>query len=267
VQPAVYKRFRRVVYDATGINLGPSKDTLVAARVGKRMRALGLTSYRAYLERVADDATGEEMRQLVDAICTNVTSFFREEDHFAYVREVVLARLREGETRIRLWSAACSTGEEVYSLAIALADIAEAWPSADIRILGTDLSTKALRVALDATYPAARVEPVLPALRSRYFAKHGRGTDAAYTVRPDVRRLTTFRQVNLARPPYALKGPLDVVMCRNVMIYFDQPVRERLLDEVRRLLRPGGHLLVGHAESLNGTSGFAAACPSTYVRI
>lgn len=266
MQKVVYNKFRKVVYEATGINLGQKKDTLVAARVGKRMRALGITDYRDYLGLVLDDASGEEMRQLVDAICTNVTSFFREEDHFALVREAVRDRLAAGQKRIRIWSAACSTGEEVYSLAIALHGLAAAVPGADLRILGTDLSTKALRTAMLGQYSAARVAGVHPKLRTACFTRRMVDGETTYTVRPVLREAVTFRQLNLARPPFPMNGPIDVVLCRNVMIYFDDKVRQGLLREIDRLLAPGGHLLVGHAESLSGTRRFVCTRPSVYMK-
>lgn len=267
MQPAVFDEFRKVVYDATGIALGPSKEALVAARVGKRMRTLGLTSYRSYLKRVTRDDSGAEMTQLVDAICTNVTSFFREEDHFGFVREVLLAKRAEGQTRFRIWSAACSTGEEPYSLAIALHQAFSMDPAVDLRILATDLSSKALRVAQAAEYAPERVSELHRELVKRSFTRRGKGLETHYEVKPAIRETVVFRQLNLSRPPFPLKGPLDVVMCRNVMIYFDKAVREALLGEMYRLLAPGGYLLVGHAESLSGLrGGFVPLAPSIYSR-
>jgi len=265
MQQTTYNRFRDVVYDATGISLGPSKQALVAARVGKCMRVLGITDYREYLARVAADDTGVELTRLVDAICTNVTSFFREEDHFAFVRRVVSEQRAAGCRRFRIWSAACSTGEEVYSLAITLHDLAS--EDCDIRILGTDLSTKALRAAQEGMYAASRLADVHPEIRRTWFTKHGSGERAAYSVKQELRDMVVFRKINLSRPPFALNGPLDIVLCRNVMIYFDLPVRERLLAEIHRLLAPGGYLSLGHAESLSDRgNGFKAVQPSTYVR-
>ncbi len=267
MQRSVYIDFRRVVYEATGINLGPHKDALVAARIGKRMRALGIESHRDYLKRVVADESGDEMTQLVDAICTNVTSFFREEEHFTLVRSVVLSGMEHGQTRFRIWSAACSTGEEPYSLAMALRDVLAARPDVDLKILGTDLSTKALRIAQEGRYPASRVVGVHKDVLKRHFSRSGKSDATTYTVRPDVAAPVLFRQLNLSRPPFPMKGPLDVVMCRNVMIYFDKDVRERLLGEVYRLMRPGGLILVGHAESLSGVeSGFKLVTPSVYAR-
>jgi chemotaxis protein methyltransferase CheR len=267
VQQQVFNKFRQVVYRETGISLGPSKEALVAARVGKRLRALGIDDYETYLEQVESDASGEEMTQLVDSICTNVTSFFREEEHFSLVRQLVGERFALGEDRIRIWSAACSTGEEVYSLAMTLSDIGDAQRDLDLKILGTDLSTRALSTALSARYQSQKVAALHPELLRTFFCEDVADDGIHYCVAPELCEMTVFRQLNLARPPFPLKGPLDVVLCRNVMIYFDQSVREGLLGEISRLLRPGGHLIVGHAESLSGTrSGLVPVAPSVYVK-
>lgn len=255
MQRSVFNEFRRVVYGATGISLGPSKEALVTARVGKRLRALGLTNHKAYLKHLVADESGREMTQFVDAICTNVTSFFREEEHFEFVRAAVGEWRDEGQTRFRIWSAACSTGEEVYSLAMTLSDVLSAAEGHDLRILGTDLSTRALSVAVDGRYSAKRMERIHPALRERHFDCLGCGEEAAYAVKPTLRSVTVFRQANLSQTPLPLTGPLDIVLCRNVMIYFDKPVRAALVAEAVRLLRPGGYLIVGHSESLSDLRG------------
>lgn len=265
MQQAVYNRFRNVVYEATGINLGPSKQALVASRVGKRMRALGVADYRDYIRIVSADESGVEMTHLVDAICTNVTSFFREDEHFAFVRSVVAERAAAGQDRFRIWSAACSTGEEPYSLAMSLQDLSS--ETCDIRILGTDLSTKALRVALAGRYPENKLVSVHPEVRDRYFDVVGSDEGREFVVTREIRDMVTFRQLNLANPPFPMNGSLDIVLCRNVMIYFDKPVRDRLLAEIHRLLTPGGYLSIGHAESFSGKAfGFEALRPSVYVR-
>lgn len=261
---SIYDRYRSIVYAETGISLGPSKQALVASRVGKRMRALGLSDYDEYLRQVDEDETGTERGQLVDAICTNVTSFFRESDHFAFVRETVVRDHAAGRERFRIWSAACSTGEEAYSLAMSVHDLSE--DGCDIRILGTDLSVKALRVAIAGTYPASKVENVNARLRDRFFYERDVAGTTSYEVTSELRSLVALRQLNLSRPPFPMHGPLDIVLCRNVMIYFDKPVRERLLAEIHRLLKPGGHLIVGHAETLSGADGFHALQPSIYER-
>lgn len=252
METATFDQYRRVVYEATGISLGPGKQALVASRLGKRLRALGIDDHREYLRRVEADAGGAEMTQLVDCICTNVTSFFREEGHFDFIRATIQGAHERGQRKFRIWSAACSTGEEVYSLAMSLCDLTCGGQAADLKILGTDLSTKALKAAMEGRYTAQRVAGLHPELLSTHFTREQNGRSVHYQIRPELAALAVFRQANLARPPLRIAGPLDVIFCRNVMIYFDRPVRERLVADMIRLLKPGGHLIVGHAESLSG---------------
>lgn len=246
-----FETFRRIVYDKSGITLGPSKEALVAARVGKRMRALGMADYRQYLDYVLEDRSGDETVQLLDAISTNVTSFFREPDHFAFLSQTVAQWIAKGQRRLRIWCAASSTGEEPYTIAMTLLETARE-PGMDMKILATDISTRVLRECAEAAYPAAKVHTVPPDLRQRYFDIRSGEEGTAYVVKPSLRNMVTFARLNLAKPPYPMRGPFDIVFCRNVMIYFDTDVRRRLLGEVERLLRPGGYLIVGHAESLTG---------------
>lgn len=266
MDPKTLDRIREIVYATSGIALSPKKEALVCARVGKRVRALGLGSYEQYLDVLQGDDSECEMVQLMDAVCTNVTSFFRDADQFDFVVELVERWLEAGQTRFRFWSAASSTGEEPYSLAIALLEAAKG-RALDLKILATDLSTQALARCADGVYEARRVETVPPALLERYFIRERRAGEVHYCVRPELRRMLVIRRMNLSTPPFPMRGPLDAVFCRNVMIYFDNPVRLRLLEDVHRLLKPGGYLFVGHAESLTGiVSSLKYVKPAVYVR-
>lgn len=264
MEKVIFDKFRAIVYEKSGISLNDGKEALVSARVAKRMRALGYTDHRKYLEHVSNDATGAEVVQLIDAISTNVTSFFREPVHFDLLAELVKKWLEEGQTRFRIWSAASSTGEEPYTIAMTMLE-ATRGARVDIRILATDISTAVLERCRQGAYSAEKVASVPPALREKYFAENrGAGT---YTVKNSLRDLITFRRLNLSNPPFPMKGPLDVVLCRNVMIYFDNTVRGNLLKEVHRLLKPGGYLMVGHAESLTGIlTSLKVVRPSVYVK-
>lgn len=262
-----FDEFRRIIYERSGIKLGDGKDALVIARVGKRMRALGIEDHRQYLKYVKNDPTGEEMVKLLDAISTNVTSFFREREHFAFLRDAVGEWVRGGQQRFRIWSAACSTGEEPYSLAMSLLE-AVGKAVVDVRVLATDISTGALEHASAGEYREERMEPVSPQLRARYFERLRRGDEVVYRVKPALANIVVFRRLNLSCPPFPMRGPLDVIFCRNVMIYFDRELRQRLLGEAHRLLRPRGYLMIGHAESLTGmSSGFCSLRPSIYMRL
>jgi chemotaxis protein methyltransferase CheR len=205
---------------------------------------------------------------LVDAISTNVTGFFRERAHFEFLAKAMGRWLAAGQRRFRIWSAACSTGEEPYSIAITMLEAAtRGRGGADMRILATDISTRVLETSRQGTYQQERLDAVSPILRKRYFTPDEPQNPAHYTVKDVLSRMVVFRRLNLSAPPFPMRGPLDVIFCRNVMIYFDRRVRERLLEELRRLLRPGGYLMVGHAESLTGmTGGFQAVRPSTYTK-
>jgi len=262
IRRPTFERLREIVYDASGISLGPRKEALVCARVGKRMRVLGIDHYDDYLSYL--EANRGEVVGLLDAVSTNVTSWFREPHHFDFIAEAAGLWYAEGQRRFRFWSAACSTGEEPYSLAMVLR---EAMPAADIdlRILATDISTDALAACNEGVYPLDRMSSVPTDLRNRWFKPLHPEDDGLWRVKPHLSNTVVFRRMNLSAPPFPMKGPLDAIFCRNVMIYFDDAVRMRLLDECHRLLKPGGFLIVGHAESLAGIIGdFKYVRPSIY---
>lgn len=262
----MFQRFCVLVYEKAGICLGPQKEALVAARIGKRMRVLGLGRYEDYYEAVKADASGDELVEMLNAISTNVTYFFREDHHFDLLKKLLQKWSGAGQKSFRIWCAAASTGEEPYSIAMtARAALAGA---CDVKILSTDISTRALNVAKAGRYEPRHLEKVPESYARRFFTKetdeHG---EVRYAVNDELRRMISFARLNLAHPPYPMKGPFDVVLCRNVMIYFDNPVRKALLDEAWRLLRPGGYLMVGHAESLSGMlSHFRSQEPSVYIK-
>jgi len=261
LDPKTFRRFAELIYAKSGIKLGPQKEALVQARVRKRMRHLNVNSYKDYLNIVAEDATGREIVELLDAIATNVTHFFREERHFRFLSETLKKWSKAGQTRFRLWSAACSSGEEPFSMAMTVLESLPA--SSDVKILATDISTKILAKAKQGEYLLRNIGKVSNAMLARYFTKHGEEC----RINDSVRSLVRFARLNLAEPPFPMKGPLDAVFCRNVMIYFDNNVRRRLLAAIHDLLKPGGFLMVGHAESLSGQlSEFRSVEPSIYVK-
>lgn len=260
----IFERFRDIIYAKSGITLGPQKVSLVSARVAKRMRALNIGEYEDYLRHVLDDKSGNELVHLLDAISTNVTSFYRESQHFDFLQSTLEQWREKGQTRFRIWSAASSTGEEPYTIAITMLE-ALRQPGVDIKILATDISTRVLEVCMHGVYPESRVEPVPTALRQRYFSRFQDNGEAYYGVNDELRRLITFRRLNLSTPPFPMKGPFDFIFCRNVMIYFDETVRRGIIQEAHRLLKPGGYFVVGHSESLTGNSGpFRVIRPSVY---
>jgi chemotaxis protein methyltransferase CheR len=261
-----FDQFRDIVYEKSGIAISSNKVALVTARVGKRMRELSIDKHRDYLRHVLDDASGEEMVHLLDCVSTNVTSFFRENDHFEFLFRSVGRWLDERKESLRVWSAASSTGEEPYSIAMTLLDVADS-ARVDMKILATDISTKVLETCMRGTYEAKRIEGVSPEYRNRFFVKSGSGDGARFTVTDDLKRMVSFSRLNLSQPPFPMRGPFDAIFCRNVMIYFDTAVRKRLIDECYRLLRTGGYLFIGHAETLTGIENeFKPVAPSVYLK-
>jgi chemotaxis protein methyltransferase CheR len=244
-----FEALRKLVKELSGINLTDQKRELVYGRLSRRLRALSLSSFREYRDLVA--ANPGELVQLINAITTNLTAFFRERHHFDYLREQVLAprtddpRLR----RVRIWSAGCSSGEEPYSIAMsvveALPDVAR-W---DIRILATDLDSDVLERARRGVYSAERVQGMDPGRVARFFQEQRDRTGVSYSVAPQLRALVSFKQLNLMdRLP--MKGPLDVIFCRNTVIYFDKDTQRELFSRIAPLQRPGDVLILGHSESL-----------------
>ncbi len=259
MEKETFQAFQEIAYARAGIFLRPGKAALVQARLARRLRELGLASEREYLDRLRADA-GEELVLFLDAISTNFTKFFREPDHFDTLRDHLGALRAAGQRRFRIWCAGCSSGEEPYTAAMVLDPVLE---GSDWRILATDLSTRVLAHAADGVYGADEVEPIEPALRARYLVPAGDG--AKLRVSPRLRERIVFRRLNLAERPYPMTGPLDAVFCRNVMIYFDRKMREGLVGEIARLLRPGAPLFVGHSETLNGIpSHLRSERPSVY---
>jgi chemotaxis protein methyltransferase CheR len=267
METSTFRRFCAIAYEKAGITLGDSKEALVEARVGKRMRALGMTSEKEYLLFLEKDPKGEEIVQFLDVISTNHTSFFREPDHFEFLRSVLADWRREGMHKLRVWSAASSTGEEPYTIAFTIADALENADRAEVdwRILATDISTKVLAKAEAGIFADAKLTGLARGELNRFFE---RGPDKdEHTVRPALRNRIAFRRLNLITPPYPMHGPFDIIFCRNVMIYFDQAVRQKVISGMERLLRPGGYLLIGHAEALSGVrTGLRMIRPSIFLQ-
>ncbi len=248
---ALVNRFRAIALEHAGIALSEGKAALLEARIGERLRALGLPDAGSYLKLLEEDASRDELVQFIDAVSTNLTSFFREPEHFELLAEEAATWRREKRTKIRVWCAAASSGEEPYTLAMTLAD-AFAGEVVDWRVLGTDISTRALAKAEAGVYSGQRVEAIPKAARLRHFERQMQAGTVVWSVRPELRKRVVFRRVNLAAPPYFLSGPIDAVFCRNVMIYFATPTRQALVSEVERVLRPDGLFIIGHAETLTG---------------
>ena len=243
-----FHEIRRVVHRTTGIALAETKRHLVYGRLARRLRALGMTTFREYLQFIEDD--GGELEEFCNAITTNLTFFFREGHHFQYLSSTVLPMLQKqnaASRRIRIWSAGCSTGEEPYSIACCVLETLGSLRDWDIRILATDLDSKVLAYGQAGIYPADRLDKVDKARRERWFVPQAGG--AQWSARDELRRLISFKRLNLMEQ-WPLKGPFDVIFCRNVVIYFDKPTQRVVFGRMAELQRPGGHLFIGHSESL-----------------
>jgi chemotaxis protein methyltransferase CheR len=261
----VFKQFADLIYKEAGIHLGEHKQALVSARLGKRMRFLSIINFDDYYEYIQRDQSRKELSNLVDAISTNVTFFFREPDHFTILAKLIKQWEQEQQTRFRIWSAACSTGEEPYTMGLILSETLQ--NVTDVKILATDISTSVLATARKGEYEAKKLEKISGNMIKKYFTLVRNKEKKLYQISETIKKMIQFSWLNLSSPPYPMKGPFDVIFCRNVMIYFDNKVKERLLDDMYRLLKPGGYLIVGHAESLSGLSSrFKSVKPSVYIK-
>ena len=245
-----FEALRKLVKQITGINLSDQKRELVYGRLARRLRALQLQSFAQYREVLAQDG-GQEIAQFCNAITTNLTAFFREPHHFDYLRDQVLAPLADGAAnrRLRIWSAGCSSGEEPYSLAMT---ILEALPDVrrwDVRILATDLDSDVLERGRRGVYTEERLKNLTAQRRSRFFLERRDRGALYYEAAPELKSLITFKQLNLMQP-LPMRGPLDAIFCRNVVIYFDKDTQRELFARVAQLQQPGHLLFLGHSESL-----------------
>jgi chemotaxis protein methyltransferase CheR len=261
-----FEAIRALVKSLTGINLTRQKRELVYGRLAVRLRALGIRTFREYRRIVAGDA--HEQVRMCNAITTNLTAFFREPHHFEHLRDQVLPAFRDraGERRMRIWSAGCSSGEEAYSIAMT---VLEALPEAqdwNVRILATDLDSDMMATAALGHYPPERVKGLSEGRLRRFFSEQKEQGRSTFVVRPEVRSLVTFKQLNLMQT-LPMSGPLDVVFCRNTVIYFDKDTQRDLFARIAPLQRPGDLLYLGHSESLLSVSeDYESIGRTTYLR-
>ncbi|MGQ9658842.1 MAG: CheR family methyltransferase [Thermochromatium sp.] len=242
-----FEQIRRLIYEHAGIALGPGKMDMVYSRIARRLRATGLTSFAQYLARL--DADPDEWTNFINALTTNLTAFFREAHHFPVLAEYALEAARRGRRPIRLWSSACSTGEEPYSMAMTLIEAFDSW-TPPVKILATDLDTNVVRQAAEGIYALERVEKLPEAQLKRFFLRGKGARTGQVRVRPEVRALIEFHPLNLLSEHWPMREPFEVIFCRNVMIYFDKPTQAKILARFHALLQPDGLLFVGHSESL-----------------
>jgi len=260
IRQSEFQALRRLVYEITGVSLADSKRDMLASRLLRRLRHLGLHTYADYYRYLLEnDPDGTERQEFINCVTTNKTDFFRESHHFDFLRDVLLPARREqalrgAPRRLRIWSSACSTGEEPYTLAITLLEHLSPLATWDVRILASDIDTQVLRQAELGIYPENRTSGLSEELLHRYFLR-GKGANSGQVrVRPEVRNLVTFRQINLIDPDWPIHTRFDAIFCRNVLIYFDRPTQQKLLDRFADFLVPGGYLFLGHSENIHRLS-------------
>ncbi|MFN4208973.1 MAG: CheR family methyltransferase [Devosia sp.] len=258
-----FSRIKNRVYQVAGISLSDAKRTLVISRLSKIVRALGLPSFDAYVDYLERNGSASDGQDFVNALTTNLTRFYREDHHFEHLRSFVGALIAEKPrgSRLRIWSAGCSTGQEPYTIGM---DLLAAFPELkrwDFRILATDIDTAVIAKAAAGLYPENELSG-LSAERARHLEKVGDGT---IRVPAAVRELVSFKPLNLIAPNWPMKGPFDAVFCRNVAIYFDKPTQGEVFGRFSKLLAPEGFLYIGHSENLgSGGDGFRLVGKTIY---
>jgi chemotaxis protein methyltransferase CheR len=250
-----YSRLRKLVYEEAGIALGSGRKTMLEVRIRRRLKELAIPSYSDYCDYLfSQHGLKEELSGLIDVVTTNKTDFFREPKHFEFLTATALpAVTAAGPLRrpLLVWSAGCSTGEEPYTLAMVLSEYGLTHAGFSFRILATDVSTTVLEKAQRGIYPSDAIRPVPAALKVKYFMRSRDRSSERVRVVPELRRLVEFGRLNFMDPDYGLRGKVDAIFCRNVIIYFDRPTQQRILQKLTRYLEPGGYLFVGHAETLH----------------
>lgn len=262
-----FSRIQRLVREVAGIDLGPTKTALVQARLTKEIKAKGFQTFSAYLDTLENDTSGQMLGKMIELLTTNYTFFFREPDHFELLKREFFPSI--SGRRVRCWSAGCSSGEEPYSLAMVGLEVFNGSTGADFRILATDISRRVLEFARQGIYSKKRLGPMAPYLVEKYFdvVAPGENGETSYKVKKPLRDVVSFAALNLLEP-WPMQGPFDVIMCRNVMIYFAADTRLTLLRRFQQIIRPGGLLILGHSEFLECRSlPFEYVAPSVYRRI
>ncbi|MEO5378122.1 MAG: chemotaxis protein CheR [Magnetococcus sp. DMHC-6] len=252
-----FRRLSEFIESKSGIQMPDSKKSMLTARIQKRLRLLGMNSFTEYVDLVLNpkDQT-HELTNFIDIVTTNKTDFFREPNHFTYMSEIVMPKLMQekavGIARpLQIWSAPCSTGEEPYTMAMVIQEFSEQHRAYKAKILGTDLSTRALDHARIAVYDMDKADPVPLALKRKYMLKGKDPLKPKVRMTPEIRSMVTFQHLNFMDAEYTIKQTMDIIFCRNCLIYFDRPTAEQIVNKLCRNLAPNGYLFVGHSETLN----------------
>lgn len=249
----IFRKISKYVYEICGINLTERKRELVNTRIGKVIREKNLGGFKEYYKYLIEDETGDAVSDLMNAISTNLTSFFREPKHFDFLREVMYPQIieqakKDGRHHFRAWSAGCSTGAEIYTIAMTLFDSIPDISQWDAKLLATDIDTNVLNTGTNGIYHETVIKDIPKHIAKRYLQRSKDGKH--YRVKAPLRHLVAFRYLNLIEP-FPLTGKFDFIFCRNVMIYFDNPTQQKLIDKFSQFLKHGGCLFIGHSEGLS----------------
>lgn len=270
ISPQHFRALSALIYGATGIRMPPSKTTMLEGRLRRRVRDNGFASIADYCAHIlSGDVSQAEMDEFLNAVTTNKTDFFRERNHFDFlVSDILPSYQQRGQRMLRCWSAASSNGAEAYTLAMVLDDYAHSKGGPDYEILATDLDTEMLQTGVKGIYPSEMVAPVPPALRRRYVMEPKDPSRREVRIAAALRRKVSFGRLNLMSERYAIGAPVDIIFCRNVLIYFDKPTQHKVVTRLCEQLLPGGYLLLGHSESIAGFSGqLKTVCNTVFQKV
>lgn len=270
----IFHRLTSYIYDEMGIKMGENKRVMLQARLAKRIRIVQLDSFDAYCTYLfSNEGQREELASFIHEVTTNKTDFYREPNHFTYLTEQALPTLFQEGRRcqrrpLRIWSSACSTGEEPYTMAMFLHEYEARNQGFSYTVLATDISTTVLREAKDAIYDVRKIEPIPAPIRKKYILRSKNKDSQVVRIAPELRARVEFRWTNLKEPKLTTHEMMDIIFCRNVIIYFDQPTQELVLNNLCRHLVPGGFMFMGHSENLNGLNvPLVQIAPTIYRRI
>lgn len=258
MRPRDFQRLATFIHGTAGIKMPPTKQSMVEGRLRRRLRTLGYASFDEYCNYLFDEGgLDDEAVAIIDAVTTNKTDFFREPEHFRFLTATALPSLAKRfgasvQRPAKIWSAACSTGAEPYTLAMVVSDYALGVPACRASILGTDICTDVLDTAVRAIYPAEIIAPIPMDARKRYLLRSKKPGRAEVRIAPELRGMVRFGRLNLMEETYPVDRDMDVIFCRNLLIYFDKPTQQKVLSRLCDHLRPGGYLFLGHSETIAG---------------
>ena len=261
IEDREFNFLKDIIYEKTGISLAPHKKIMLQSRLNIRLRQNQLSSFVDYVNKLKNDRLflNSEIPEIINRITTNKTDFFRENHHFEYLKTTAFPAMEEkakttGKRKIRIWSSASSTGEEPYTLAMTVCEYFVGKPGWDIKIYASDIDTNVLEVAQKGTYREDRLAPVKPEFKIKYFTKRETDKEKEYTAKPVLKELLIFKKINLLEEPYPIQEKIDIIFCRNVIIYFDKPTQQKIFSQMERILVDDGILIIGHSETMFGIS-------------